>query len=396
MTYKNLIISGGGCKVFSVLGSLIYLRKKKKLSLIDTFIGCSAGNLPNLFLVIGCSIDECFNFSLEIYRKILINENTITNLINHSGLIQGNSILSSVENIIEQKTGEKDITFKRLYQLTSKKITCVVTNMDTLKVNYLNYQNYPNFIVSEAIKASCSIPLIFAPSVFLKIYLGSSKDNNNKKCKYLKKNIFYLPKMSNFFIGSYQQQIRITRNREQLQEIYFIIYYLKKWILVSVSRNTKNLFNQRIFCSQSTYLNIGDQIDFENKTYLKIVDEITFSDGAILDNYPIHLSQKLNGPTLGIYFDSENKVSKCDNSNILYYLKNIISGICNEIQDVKTRGFCNNSIKITLPNDINAYDFTPDVDNLKKIIRVGFHTTQKFLKKKNKKKKKNKREKKKD
>tara|TARA_A100001011_G_C14294385_1_gene837733 strand:- start:3 stop:1181 length:1179 start_codon:yes stop_codon:yes gene_type:complete len=390
MNYKNLIISGGGCKVFSVLGSLIYLRKKKRLLLIDTFIGCSAGNFPNLFLVLGCSIDECFNFSLEIYRNTFINENTITNLINHSGLIQGRSILNSVENIIEQKTGEKDITFKRLYQLTNKKITCVVTNMDTLKVNYLNYQNHPNFIVSEAIKASCSIPVIFTPSVFLKVYLSSPIASNKKKCKYLKKNIFYLPKMSNFFVGSHQQKIKITRNREQLQEIYFIIYYLKKWILVSVSRNTKNLFNQRIFCSKSSPLNIGDQIDFENKTYLKILDEITFSDGATLDNYPIHLSKKLNGPTLGIYFDSEKKVSKCNNSNILYYLKNIISGICNEIQDVKIRGFSKNSIKITLPNDINAFDLNPNVDNLKKIIRIGFLTTQRFLRKKNKKEKKNK------
>lgn len=388
MTYKNLVICGGGSKVFSVLGCLSFLKKKKYLSFINTFIGCSAGNFPNLFLILECSIDECFNFSLELYRNTFINENTITNLINHSGLIQGNSILSSVENIIEQKTGEKDITFKRLYQLTNKKITCVVTNMDTLKVNYLNYQNHPNFIVSEAIKASCSLPVIFSPSVFLKIYLSSSRDSNKKKCKYLKKNIFYLPKMSNFFIGTHQQKIKITRNREQLQEIYFIIYYLKKWILVSVSKNTKNLFNQRIFCSQSTYLNIGDQIDFENETYLKILDEITFSDGAILDNYPIHLSTKLDGPTLGIYFDSENKVSKCNNSNILYYLKNIIYGMCDEIQHVKIHGFKKNSIKITLPNEINAFDMDTDVDNLKKIIKIGFLTAQKFFKKKNKKEKK--------
>lgn len=395
MTYKNLIISGGGCKVFSVLGSLIYLRKKKKLLLIDTFIGCSAGNFPNLFLVLGCSIDECFNFSLEIYRNTFINENTITNLINHSGLIQGRSILNSVENIIEQKTGEKDITFKKLYQLTNKKITCVVTNMDTLQVNYLNYQNHPNFIVSEAIKASCSIPVIFTPSVFLKVYLGSSK-SLNKESKYLKKNIFYLPKMSNFFIGSHQQKIKITRDRKQLQDIYFIIYYLKRWILVSVSKNKTNLFNKKIFCSQSSPLNIGDQIDFENKTYLKILDEITLSDGAILDNYPIHLSKKLNGPTLGIYFDSENKVSKCNNSNVLYYLKNIISGICNEIQDVKIRGFSKNSIKITLPKDINAFDLNPNVVNLKKIIRVGFLTTQRFLRKKSNNKNKKEKKKKKD
>ena len=61
--------------------------------------------------------------------------------------------------------------------------------------------------------------------------------------------------------------------------------------------------------------------------------------------------------------------------------------MCNEIQDVKIRGFNKNSIKIILPNDINAFDFNPNVDNLKKIIRIGFLTAQKFLKKKRMRKK---------
>lgn len=395
MTYKNLIICGGGSKVFSVIGCLLSLEKNNHLSSIDTFIGCSAGNLPNLFLNLGYNIIHYFSFALNIYRDIFLNENTINNLINHSGLVQGKNFLSLLENIIEQKTDEKDITFKRLYELTKKKITCVVTNMDTLKVNYLNYKNHPNFSVSEAIKASCSIPVIFTPSVFLKVYLDFSR--KKQKSKYLKKkNIFYLSKMSIFFIGSHQQQITITRNREQLQEIYFIIYYLKKWILVSVSKNPKNQINQKAFFSQSIPLKIGDRIDFENNSYLKILDEITYSDGAALDNYPIHLSKRLPGQTLGIYFESEKKIMKRDNSNILYYLKNIISGICNEIQHVKIKGFEKCSLKVTLPNEIDTFDINPDINNLKKIIKIGFLTTQKFLRKqkKNKKSKINKKSKK--
>ena len=53
MSYQNLILCGGGSKVFSTVGCLRVLQKKKLLSSIKEFIGCSGGNIANLILILG-------------------------------------------------------------------------------------------------------------------------------------------------------------------------------------------------------------------------------------------------------------------------------------------------------------------------------------------------------
>lgn len=197
MSYLNLILCGGGSKVFSTVGSLRVLQKKKLLASIKEFIGCSGGNIANLVLILGANIYESYTLSVSLYHNFFRDENTIINLINHCGLTQATYMRKSLEDIIEKYSGIRNITFKQLSKKYKKNMTCVVTNIDTMKVNYLNNQYCPNFIVSDAIMASCSLPVIFTPCVFLKIYLSKNSINT----KYLKKNIFYLSKTSTFFIG---------------------------------------------------------------------------------------------------------------------------------------------------------------------------------------------------
>lgn len=386
MKYKNLVVCGGGSKAFSIIGCIKSLERNNLLSSIDNFIGCSSGNFPILFLILNFDIIKSFGICIQFYKQILENENTVINIINHCGLIQGKNLINTIDSIIEHQTGIKNITFKQFYEVTKKKMTCVVTNMDTLKVNYLNYQNYPNFIVSEAIRASCSLPLIMTPCYFLKVYLCSSKELIKKKNK--KEDIFYLSKMSTYFIGKQENKIIITKDKNKVDKVEFIIYYLKKWIIVGLSKESKNKINHQPFLRQSVPLKVGDCLSFDNQTYLTILDELVYSDGAIIENYSIHLSKKLKGPTLGLYFDSKTKITKRDNTNILYYLKNIVMGMCNEIEVIKIKGFKKKSIIIKLPNDINAMDLELNSNNLKKIIRIGFLTTQKFLKREKRKKKK--------
>lgn len=383
MSYQNLILCGGGSKVFSTVGCLRVLQKKKLLSSIKEFIGCSGGNIANLILILGADIMESYIFSLSLYENFFRDENTIINLINHCGLIQATQMRNSLEDIIEKYSGTRNITFKQLSKKYKKNMTCVVTNIDTMKVNYLNRQYCPNFIVSDAIMASCSLPVIFSPCVFLKVYLSKTSINS----KHLKKNIFYLSKTSTFFIGILKNKVIITKDRNQLQKVNFIIYYLKKWIIVSVSKNPKDTLNQKKFNSRSTILNIGDQLYFNQKYYLSILDQKVYADGGILDNYPIHLSKKLSGETIGIYFESQQKITNPDNTNILYYLRNIISGICDELQYIKIKGFKKNSICIKIPNHIQSTDMNPNLDDIKEIIKIGAETTQRFLKKRGKKKK---------
>ena len=121
MVYKNLVICGGGCKAFCTIGCIRSLEQHNLLSNIDNFIGCSSGNFPILFLILGIDIIKMFSFSLSLYNNIFENENTIINIINHCGLIQGKNIVNSIEVLIEKHTGVKNIAFKQLFLLSKKK-----------------------------------------------------------------------------------------------------------------------------------------------------------------------------------------------------------------------------------------------------------------------------------
>lgn len=386
MSYRNLILCGGGSKVFSTVGCLRVLQKKKLLSSIKEFIGCSGGNIANLILILGADIYESYTFSLSLYQNFFKDENTIINLINHCGLIQANHMRNSLEDIIEKYSGIRNITFEQLSKKYKKDMTCVVTNINTMKANYLNNQYCPNFIVSDAIMASCSLPVIFSPCVFLKVYLSTTSNNS----KHFKKNIFYLSKTSTFFIGVIKNKVIITKCRHQLQKVDFLIYYLKKWIIVSVSKNPRDTLNHKKIYSRSSILSIGDQLFFNQKYYLSVLDQKVYADGGIIDNYPIHLSKKLSGKTIGVYFELQQKIINPDNTNILFYLRNIINGICDELQYTKIKGLKKDSICIKLPNYIKSTDMNPDLNNIKKIIRIGAETTLRFLKKQKKKIKKKK------
>jgi predicted acylesterase/phospholipase RssA len=168
MTYKNLIIPGGGIYGILLVGILENLEKYGLLKDIKSYLGTSAGSIICFLLVIGYSISDIhiflnkFNFSLITN----LNKNNIFDkLKNNYGISNTNNLKIIFKNFLIEKKINPDITFSELYELFPIDLTINIACINNTKLLFCNYKNTPNFKVIDIITISCSIPIIFEPSI---------------------------------------------------------------------------------------------------------------------------------------------------------------------------------------------------------------------------------------
>jgi len=162
---NTLCISGGGIKGISFLGAIAHLIDCKYIDLnnINTFIGSSVGSIISLLFVLGYTIDELIDFILNFNFEILEPNIDCENIFTDFGFSNNDKIILTVEHFIRSKINKKDITFIELYNLTGKKLIMTGTNITDLKLEYFDYINTPNMLLTDAIRISTCVPIIFAP-----------------------------------------------------------------------------------------------------------------------------------------------------------------------------------------------------------------------------------------
>lgn len=405
--FKNIIASGGGIKALGLIGALNALYKNDLLDDIETYIGCSASSIVLLFTLLGYDLKDVFLLVRKCTQNILDNENSIINLIQDGGIGKGIEYTNMIDNAIEEKIGKKHCTFAELYKITKKTFILCITNLNSGKIIYMSHKNYPNFIVSEAIRVSCGLPFLFTPSIYHKICI--SKTNN--KTKKTKNKYYYICSDNDNYIGFYDNTIKsktttkiiITKNKEILKKILFVIKYInisetKSWIITSFcdceNRNIK--FNDNLLNNKSATIKNNSILEFNShpkiNTKIYFQNEMTFADGAILDVFPIHLSKKMDGNTIGITYEYEKDNSigdgKCTgtivNNNILNYIIRIKEITIDNSYWTRITKYKSNYVVVDIPRHIGMCHFDINDNDINSIISNGFKKTSEYIKLRNK------------
>jgi predicted acylesterase/phospholipase RssA len=162
MSVKHLVLSGGGVRAYATLGTLHYLEKNKNIDFdkIRTFAGSSAGAIIASLLVCGYRPKEILKVGLGIDFKEMFEPN-IDNLITHCGFDTGAKFVHKLKELMTKKKIDSNITFKRLYNLTKKKLIITATSLNRRKTKYFDYINTPNHKISDVVRASMGIPILF-------------------------------------------------------------------------------------------------------------------------------------------------------------------------------------------------------------------------------------------
>jgi predicted acylesterase/phospholipase RssA len=174
----KLLICGGGFKFFYIVGALKYLDELNILQNINEYIGVSAGAVLSLFFNIGYTLDELDSFFLEFNFEKLIDPH-IDSLLDNKGLDNGELKKTVIQHFLQKKNIDPEITFLKLYELTNIKLTLIVSNLTSNKLDQLNYIFYPDMPVWQGLLITTALPILFEPIIYNDQYLidGGVFDN---------------------------------------------------------------------------------------------------------------------------------------------------------------------------------------------------------------------------
>lgn len=190
----SLVFEGGGVKGIAYAGAYRVLKEKGLLDQLQWVAGSSAGAMAALMVALNFTPDELeaklteIDFSefaeplpngkLATVKYILKNKRKVTSDINH-GINDGKKLYHLTQNIVEEKTGNKNATFSDLKSLNDKKnkdnnlekldklllnfknLLVVVTNAAKKKSEIFSWETTPNLQLADAVLASMSIPIFF-------------------------------------------------------------------------------------------------------------------------------------------------------------------------------------------------------------------------------------------
>lgn len=164
--YTNLVLSGGSTRGISQLGALKQLIRHNLIDFnrLKCVVGVSVGSLIACLIALKFSIDQIWDSIMkkDLVRLLNVDFNL---LVTHYGVETGKNIYKIMEGILTKTTKIHRITFKQLYEFTGVHLIVVGSCLTTKGPVYFDHINYPNFVVSVALRISISIPGLFVPVV---------------------------------------------------------------------------------------------------------------------------------------------------------------------------------------------------------------------------------------
>ena len=165
---NNLVLSGGAVNGFYTLGVLDVLSRMGKLNNLKSITGVSIGAFIGVLMSLGLSARDIADRISEISSKgpnwgyaHLI---TLLPMYLRTGFLMDSKLY---EEYLDDLLKEYDInTMKELYNKTNKNVTIVVSNLTDFKVEYINYTDYPDMLVKDALLMSMCLPFCFEPRIF--------------------------------------------------------------------------------------------------------------------------------------------------------------------------------------------------------------------------------------
>ncbi|XP_062601714.1 uncharacterized protein LOC134263398 [Saccostrea cucullata] len=178
--FENLVFNGGGAKAIAYAGAVKCLEEMNVMNNIKRFGGSSAGSVLAGLLAAGVTIEEY----RDVLEQALLNVldarwgylSLIPNLMHHFGWHPNVKLYELIGGLFEKKLGNKDVTFKEMYDKTGKEVCIVVANLNYLREEYCHPKTTPDMPIRIAIRMSCSFPGVMQAVQYTQ---------NNETCTYI-------------------------------------------------------------------------------------------------------------------------------------------------------------------------------------------------------------------
>lgn len=176
LSYRNLVLEGGGIRGIAYCGALQALEEKGILRDIRRVGGTSAGAIQAALLAVNYSAAELTDLVSEMKIQSFNDGQYLfvggtQRLVERFGWYKGDAFRRWLGEKINAKTGTNDLTFGELHQLALrdsciKDLYVTATNLTQQKAVVFSHENYPNLPIADAVRASMAIPLYYC-AVFM-------------------------------------------------------------------------------------------------------------------------------------------------------------------------------------------------------------------------------------
>lgn len=226
--YDTLSVSGGGVKGFCILGSLQYLHDNKYIDKVKNYIGTSVGTILLYLLIIGYSPIEIIAYICTHKITEKLSNFDISKALLGEGAVSFLPIQDQLERMTINKIGTL-FTFKEFYNKFQKNLVCVTYNITKSKIEYINYENYPDLPILTAIRMSCSLPFVFEDYFYRgdQYVDGGIADNFPMK---------YSESIGKHIIGINIHTEQKTKNRNEMN----ILEYIYQILMIPVKENNNS------------------------------------------------------------------------------------------------------------------------------------------------------------
>jgi len=181
---KNLVFEGAGIRGLAYAGALKTFEVENILPQVEKVGGTSAGAITAMMISLGYNSQEVEGIlSQTKFHKFNDGKffffGGIHRMRKNYGWYRGKKFSKWIENLIVQKTNNKEITFLELDSQGYKDLYVVGTCLNRQKMIVFSRETYPNMKIKDAIRISMSIPLYFQ-AVFIdkegNVYSKPKKD----------------------------------------------------------------------------------------------------------------------------------------------------------------------------------------------------------------------------
>ena len=181
---KNLVFEGAGIRGIAYAGAVKILETENILPQVEKVGGTSAGAITAMMIALGYTSQEVQDvLSQTKFHKFNDGKffffGGIHRMRKNYGWYRGKKFTKWVENLIEQKTNNKEITFLELHELGFKDLYAVGTCLNQQKMMVFSRETFPHMKIKDAIRISMSIPLYFQAVFIDKEGNAFSKQNKD-------------------------------------------------------------------------------------------------------------------------------------------------------------------------------------------------------------------------
>ena len=262
---KNIVFSGAGLRIYTFLGFIKALNEHDLLKNINSIIGTSSGSLIAVLCILDFSYNEIEEIILKINTTNLknINSDNIINFFKDYGVDDCKNFERIINIILNIKVKNENITFKELYDLTQKKLIITATCVNSMDIEYFDYETTPDIPIKKVLLMSISIPLIFKPVKLDNKYYVDGGLISHYPIDYFKDN-------KEETLG-----ILVTSSLNKCMEINNIkdyIYNIMSCSFINLIKNCYNNYKEHTVLVENNTVNFLD-FNIEYNTKISLIEE---------------------------------------------------------------------------------------------------------------------------